>query len=80
MAKTVKAIADSITVKTGGEIISTEELKRLIEDTNNKVVEEVAKEHHPRKNKIDPVQNNGRVLLNQNNLMERLSFGEMSHD
>ena len=57
MSKVVKAVTDSVIDTGKGEVISTEELKRRIDDSNKNRKNKVSREHHGRKNKTTPIQN-----------------------
>ena len=64
IAKTVKALSDNITDKANSEVISTEELKRKIEDVNKIIINDTnTREKLPRKNKRIPLQNNELVAF-----------------
>ena len=63
IARAAKAIGDSIAPKIGGEVVSTEDLKRKIEDLNKRTAMKQHRAEHVRANKEKPIQDKSDLTL-----------------
>ena len=56
VAQIAKAVGDTTSKKIGGEVISTEDMKRRIQDLNSSLKKETSRNEAPRRSKLPPIQ------------------------